>query len=178
MRWIDSDYFEKNEAVMSFWSTRCEKKVYVGKALDTDRRRLYCLLNYILKAAAWPYSACTPDKDGSRVEVEVEHMFFFETDVTAEVLANDALPSWEKCLIEKLLKVLGQVDILEFTLPSHSLLHELNGFQSHVFQKEKNNQLIRVANFAFATYPLRYCIFQCEFFCLPFINQAIKLCEI
>ena len=45
-------------------------------------------------------SAGFPDQDSSRVEMEVEHVFGFETDVAAEVLSNDALPGGEESLIK------------------------------------------------------------------------------
>ena len=78
-------------------------------------------------------SACSPDKDCSRVEVEVEHVFVLEADFTTEVLSNDTLPSREECFIKKLFELLCQINILELALTRHSLLHEFDCFQSHVY---------------------------------------------
>ena len=64
--------------------------------------------------------------------MEVKHVFVFETDFTAEVLANNALPRGEESLIEEFLDLLGEVHILELALPSHALLNEFDSFQSHV----------------------------------------------
>ena len=45
--------------------------------------------------------------------MEVEHVIFFKADVGAEVLTDDALPRWEEGLIKQLLKLLGQIVVLE-----------------------------------------------------------------
>ena len=78
------------------------------------------------------FSACTPDEDCCRIEMEVEHVLVFKVYIAAEVFANDTLPGWEECFIEKLLEFFGDVDVLEFRLSCHPMLHELNCFQSHV----------------------------------------------
>ena len=67
--------------------------------------------------------------------MEVEHVLFLEADIAAKVLANDALPGWEEGIIEELLKLLGQVNVLEFGGALCLLLDELDGFQAHVCHK-------------------------------------------
>ena len=64
--------------------------------------------------------------------MEIQHVFFFETNVASEVLANNALPRGEELLVEKLLKFLGQIDILELDGPCQTLLDELNSSESHI----------------------------------------------
>ena len=45
-------------------------------------------------------SAASPQKDGAASIVEVDHVLIFETDLAAEVFANNALPRWVEELIE------------------------------------------------------------------------------
>ena len=58
-------------------------------------------------------SAGLPNEDGGGVEVEVEHVILFETDVTAEVFADDALPSREESVVKQLFQVFRKVYVLD-----------------------------------------------------------------
>ena len=65
--------------------------------------------------------------------MEVEHVLSFETDITSEVLTNNALPGWEESFIEQLLELFGEIDILELGGSGCFLLYELNRLQSHIY---------------------------------------------
>ena len=65
--------------------------------------------------------------------MEVEHVSVLETDVAAEVLAHDALPSWEELVVEELFELFGQVNVLELARALGLLLDELDCFQTHVY---------------------------------------------
>lgn len=58
-------------------------------------------------------SAGLPNEDSGGVEVEVEHVFLFETDIAAKVLAHNALPGREESVIEQLFQVFRQVHVLD-----------------------------------------------------------------
>ena len=63
-------------------------------------------------------------------------MFVLEADVAAEVLAHDALPGREKRLVEGLLELFCQVHILELARAGHSLLHELDRLEAHIYPRK------------------------------------------
>ena len=71
--------------------------------------------------------------------MEVEHVFVLEADVAAEVLAHDALPGREKRLVEGLLELLCQVYVLELARSGHSLLHELDRLEAHIYPRKDKN---------------------------------------
>ena len=72
--------------------------------------------------------------------MEVEHVFLLEADITAEVFADNALPSGEEGLIKDFLKLLRQVVVLELARALCLLLHELDSFQSHVCNSDQEGQ--------------------------------------
>ena len=65
--------------------------------------------------------------------MEVEHVLSFETDITSEVLTNDALPGWEESFIKQLLELFSEIDVLELSGSGCFLLYELNRLQSHIY---------------------------------------------
>ena len=81
----------------------------------------------------WTGSAGLPEKDSCWVEMEVEHVLSFKTDITSEVLTNDALPGWEESFIEQLLELFSEIDVLELGGSGCFLLYELNRLQSHIY---------------------------------------------
>ena len=68
--------------------------------------------------------------------MEVEHVGLLETDVAAEVLADNALPRGEEVLVEQLLQILRQVHVLELGGALGSLLHEFDRSQAKIYSAE------------------------------------------
>ena len=64
--------------------------------------------------------------------MEVKHIMLLKTDLTSEVLANNALPSRMEIVVKDLLQFSCQVNIGLAALFIHLQLYEFNCLQFHV----------------------------------------------
>jgi hypothetical protein len=72
------------------------------------------------------------EKEGYLAEVEVDEVFSFVSDVTSEVTAHDAMPSWIVFLVELLLDV--RRDVLLNVIFLQSVGSDIHGILLHLLR--------------------------------------------